>query len=118
MIDGKPWPILASQPIPHGYTPESTPHEAELLGIHLVDLGQGTSLSLVFAFLVVSSSNARSVGRKTADSRRLLCSFTARAGNYSEIILWPEARHMVNRMYCAFRIDTKSALLIYPCFFL
>ncbi|KAH0835718.1 kinase-like protein [Lanmaoa asiatica] len=40
-IDGKPWPVLQRQPIPHTFTPDSTRHDAEVVVINLVDLGQG-----------------------------------------------------------------------------
>ena len=111
IIEGRPWPILGCQPIPYAFTPESTPHDAEVILIHLVDPGQGRKLHLVLA-LIINPTYLRAMDREAANGRRLLCSFTACAGSYSEVILWTHARHMVDRMHRERQTDATFAQLI------
>lgn len=81
-IDGKPWPILRSQPIPHTFTPDSTRHDAETVLIELVDLGQGTTLYLVFEFIMTSHILGQWAGKQpTVDD------FSARSLRAPEVIL-------------------------------
>ena len=68
VIEGKPRPILGCQPIPHAFTPESTPHDADVILISLVDLGQGTKLYLVLV-PITNQAHLRTMGRGAANGR-------------------------------------------------
>lgn len=40
-IDGKPHPVFRSQPIPHKFTWDASPFDAEIMQFTIADLGQG-----------------------------------------------------------------------------